>query len=735
MLSALEMKIVGTANSETLTGTSAADDIQDYLGGNDVIDAREGDDTILIGRGASSTFGGTVTVDAGKGNDIFSFSGAYANSGVTLQVSLGDGNDAATIQDSAHVIVDAGAGDDFIVLSMTTTRPEQDYLIQTGSGRDTVRFGSGADSALSLPDFTPGEDRLDLFDLIQYAANAVPGANPFATGHLALSSSALGVDLLFDADGGGDHYVVIAQMPGVVASYTAAELGWNPSGGATAGLVFVGSDDKDYTTGTAGADTIRSAAGDDYLWGRAGDDVLDGGAGSDYLVGGPGDDFIDGGAGYDTASFSVSLDQIRIGAVGSGVRVTSAEGVDVLVSIETLQFADRALAIDGLAQIGALYNDFFGRDAVGTEAFVWQDAFAKGATVANLRSALIATDVGKSYIALQIDGLYQDYFGRPAAASEVSVWSNAIASGSNSADVRAALVSTAYGQAHIGVVVTDIYQTFFGRAPSAAEVKGWTDNVVSGVSFEDVREVLATHAYGQAHVAAETTALYQTYFGRAATASEIQVWTDALVHGADYGDIRTALVSTDYGKAHIAAETGALYETYFGRPAASDEITLWTNAVVGGTTLDQVRSVLVAHPYGQAHIAGEVTDLYQTYFGRSPTAGELQVWKDAIVSGSDFSTLTDALMSYGASLGVQHLSATASDDHFVINASTADTVIQGFQPGHDVIELRGLGGDPLGHAKDVPGYDDVLLDYGPDLTILLKGVTLADLHTSDFLMI
>jgi Ca2+-binding RTX toxin-like protein len=727
------MKIVGTSASEALTGTSGDDDIQDNLGGDDVINAGEGDDTILVGRGWNAVAGGSVTVDAGPGNDTFSYSGIYTNPSVTLQVSLGDGADLASIQDSAHVIVDAGAGDDLIALSMTTTRPEQDYLIRTGSGRDTIRFGSGADSVLSLPDFTPGEDRLDLFYLIRHAANTIAGANPFATGHLALGSSALGVDLLFDADGGGDRYVTIAQMPGDVGAYTSVELGWNPSGGATAGLVFAGSADRDFATGTAGADTIRGAAGDDLLWGHAGDDVLEGGAGMDFLTGDPGDDFIDGGAGDDIATFSASLDKAMIGALASGVRVTSVEGVDVLVSIETLQFSGNVLKIDGLAQIAGLYEEFFGRDVVGTEALVWQDAFAHGSTPASLRSTLVSTDVGRAYIASQVDGLYRDYFGRAAGGPEVTVWTNAIAGGASYGDVRTALVSTAYGQAHIGAVTTDIYQTFFGRAPSAPELMFWTEKVVSGASFEDVRGVLGGHPYGQAHVATETTALYEAYFGRPAAASEIQFWTDALVHGASYRDIRTALVSTDYGKAHIAAETNTLYETYFGRAATAGEQAFWTNAVVQGSSFADLRAVLVTHPYGQAHIADEVADLYQTYFGRSPAGAELQVWKDAIVSGSDFNTLTDALMSYGASLGVQHLSATASADHFVFNAAAPDTVIQGFQPGHDIIELQGLGSNPLGHAQAVPGYNDVLLDYGPDLAILLKGVTLADLHTSDFL--
>jgi Ca2+-binding RTX toxin-like protein len=483
----------------------------------------------------------------------------------------------------------------------------------------------------------------------------------------------------------------------------------------------------------AAIENAVGGTGADTIFGNGLGNLLHGGDGNDTLSGGAGDDFIDGGAGDDIATFSASLDQAMIGALASGVRVTSVEGVDVLVSIETLQFSGNVLKIDGLAQIAGLYEEFFGRDVVGTEALVWQDAFAHGSTPASLRSTLVSTDVGRAYIASQVDGLYRDYFGRAAGGPEVTVWTNAIVGGASYGDVRTALVSTAYGQAHIGAVTTDIYQTFFGRAPSAPELMFWTEKVVSGASFEDVRGVLGGHPYGQAHVATETTALYEAYFGRPAAASEIQFWTDALVHGASYRDIRTALVGTDYGKAHIAAETNTLYETYFGRAATAGEQAFWTNAVVQGSSFADLRAVLVTHPYGQAHIADEVADLYQTYFGRPPAGAELQVWKDAIVSGSDFNTLTDALMSYGASLGVQHLSATASADHFVFNAAAPDTVIQGFQPGHDIIELQGLGSNPLGHAQAVPGYNDVLLDYGPDLAILLKGVTLADLHNSDFL--
>ena len=89
--------------------------------------------------------------------------------------------------------------------------------------------------------------------------------------------------------------------------------------------------------------------------GGSGSDVLYGNAVRNVLWGNVGDDFLDGGDGIDTAGFT----GLRAGYVlsrtpsGWGVgAVGGSEGVDSLINIERLQFADMNVALD-LAETGA----------------------------------------------------------------------------------------------------------------------------------------------------------------------------------------------------------------------------------------------------------------------------------------------------------------------------------------------------------------------------------------------
>jgi hypothetical protein len=93
------------------------------------------------------------------------------------------------------------------------------------------------------------------------------------------------------------------------------------------------------------ADQIVGTAADDHLVdidGRAG--RLYGLAGNDRLQGGGGNDLLDGGEGTDTAIYAGAASAFAVARTGSEWRLTDktgAEGVDDLVSIEKLQFADK----------------------------------------------------------------------------------------------------------------------------------------------------------------------------------------------------------------------------------------------------------------------------------------------------------------------------------------------------------------------------------------------------------
>ncbi|MFQ6551803.1 ExeM/NucH family extracellular endonuclease [Aestuariibius insulae] len=99
---------------------------------------------------------------------------------------------------------------------------------------------------------------------------------------------------------------------------------------------------RDYIFGSFGNDTINGSDRDDTIFALTGDDVINAGAG---------DDVIFGGFGSDTAVFSGSFEDYEI-ISGSPfffnpVSVVGADGADLLYGVETLQFDDGVIFVDG----------------------------------------------------------------------------------------------------------------------------------------------------------------------------------------------------------------------------------------------------------------------------------------------------------------------------------------------------------------------------------------------------
>lgn len=126
----------------------------------------------------------------------------------------------------------------------------------------------------------------------------------------------------------------------------------------------------DTFTGTLGPDTLGGGWGDDLLFGLGGTDWLAGNAGNDVMAGNIGLDMLSGGAGRDVALFNSTKSAATVQRQADGtIRIfTTAEGMDILSSIELLVFTD------GFRNIGPLkakdfsgkgYGDLLQRDATG----------------------------------------------------------------------------------------------------------------------------------------------------------------------------------------------------------------------------------------------------------------------------------------------------------------------------------------------------------------------------------
>ncbi|WP_297537590.1 calcium-binding protein [Roseovarius sp.] len=110
------------------------------------------------------------------------------------------------------------------------------------------------------------------------------------------------------------------------------------------------------------------------LNGGAGDDTLNGGAGDDRLIGGLGDDLLRGDIGEDVAVFdTITRASVTFSVIPNGLRVTSALGIDDLIGVEWMEFADQTVSVaavlTGLPDFGGgfVVGEDSGQSLVGTD--------------------------------------------------------------------------------------------------------------------------------------------------------------------------------------------------------------------------------------------------------------------------------------------------------------------------------------------------------------------------------
>lgn len=92
---------------------------------------------------------------------------------------------------------------------------------------------------------------------------------------------------------------------------------------------------------------LRSNAGNDKIYGTPGNDIIFGSAGNDT---------IDGLKGVDTVIYNGLRASATVTKTSTGHTVSGPEGVDTLISIERLQFADKTLALDIDGNAGQAYR-------------------------------------------------------------------------------------------------------------------------------------------------------------------------------------------------------------------------------------------------------------------------------------------------------------------------------------------------------------------------------------------
>jgi len=232
---------------------------------------------------------------------------------------------------------------------------------------------------------------------------------------------ALGNEWRIDANGGAIEVAALAGGRLAVA--------WTSAGPGGDSDVFSQIFDPAVTT--------PAAAGNDPFAGTVFSEALLGGAGCDLLTGVVGDDVIDGGAGVDTVVYAGALADYDIVRVAQGIGVWGAEGRDLLVAIERLQFADVNVAMDGDGAAGQAYR-------------LYQAAFDRTPDAAGLGFWLRGLDAG-----LQLAAVAQHFVDSPEFSGR-------------------------YGAPDSSHFVAQLYANVLHRAPDAAGLAYWQEHLDQG---------------------------------------------------------------------------------------------------------------------------------------------------------------------------------------------------------------------------------------------------------------
>lgn len=293
----------GAANQITISGTAGALVIEDNGA------------TVVAGGGCTAISSDTVEC---------------SDDASSINVVLGDQNDAFTNDSDLDSVVEGGSGDDSL------TGGDADDELRAGIGTDVLVGGDGSDTAsysertnavnLSA-DSTANDGEASEGDSIANDIEVLEGgaASDTLTGSSVDNTlrGGAGADQLHgqggdDALDGGTGADSLDGGSGVdLADYS------RRIGGVSVSLDGVANDgeagegdsiaaDVDGAKGGKGADTLVGNSGPGYFDGGKGNDSIDGGAGADEINGGPGIDFVD------YSSRTVGINVTMDGSIGDG---------------------------------------------------------------------------------------------------------------------------------------------------------------------------------------------------------------------------------------------------------------------------------------------------------------------------------------------------------------------------------------------------------------------------------
>ena len=328
--------------------------------------------------------------------------------------------------------------------------------------------------------------------------------------------------------------------------------------------------------------------------------------------------------GSSTGTFEVGLSPLTPGlhvfdavATSQGGSSTTSDPLSLFVLPDPV--GGISTAAEGSFQLASLVDQGYSMQFIGgTEAIQLTDG---------------TLSVGADTIQASVQRLYEGLLGRAGDTGGLEQFS---------------ALSASFGTAPIVNTTPDLtfYDPLTGGAPVLFTAFPSTTGTAAVASA-----ILGSAEFQQLHGAAAAMSdtqfvilLYNGLLGRAPDAGGLALYVATLQGGASQGDVAASIANSAEAKAHLAADTANVwvpdttgatvtefYQTAFGHAPDLGGLGLFSTALQGGLSVQQLAQALVSSPEFQADHAGQnnaalVTSLYENGLGRAPSVADLQQW-------------------------------------------------------------------------------------------------------------
>jgi sugar lactone lactonase YvrE/subtilisin-like proprotein convertase family protein len=248
--------------------------------------------------------------------------------------------------------------------------------------------------------------------------------------------------------------------------------------------------------------------------------------------------------------------------------------------------------------------------------------------------------VNSSDNAIFVTGMYHDLLNRPADAPSLNSF-RTVLDNARSPLLPAFANNFLLGNEYRTNLASNYYQHFLGRSASPGEASFWAGQLAHITDEQFAATLVGSTEFFQR---AGTTnlqwlnAAYQTILGRLPDNAAINASLTALQNGtATYTSLAFSLLtSTEYRNNLV----GGFYTTYLKRPASSQDLAAWNQALSQGTTDEQVINSLVSSQeyftkptLGANNSQTWLSSMYTNVLNRTADSAGLQANLQGLLSG------------------------------------------------------------------------------------------------------